>query len=76
MGINLDQPKSASVFTVNRTLVLTGIFLTSMSGLMLEISITRIFSAAIWYHHAFLAVSLALLGLGSSGLFLHFRSKY
>lgn len=59
----------------NRFLIFTGIFLVSMSGLMLEISITRVFSAAIWYHHAFLAVSLALLGFGSSGLFLHFRSK-
>ncbi len=57
-------------------LVLTGVFLISMAGLILEISITRIFSAAIWYHHAFLAVSLALLGLGSSGLFLHFRGRY
>jgi hypothetical protein len=72
----LKEQEIRSAFIVNRTLALTGVFLISMSGLMLEISITRIFSAAIWYHHAFLAVSLALLGLGSSGLFLHFRSKY
>jgi len=68
--------RKTGLFVVNRTLVFTGVFLISMSGLVLEISITRIFSAAIWYHHAFLAVSLALLGLGSSGLFLHFRSRY
>ncbi len=72
----MDKPETIKDLTINRTLVLTGVFLTSMSGLVLEISMTRIFSAAIWYHHAFLAVSLALLGLGSSGLFLHFRSKY
>lgn len=35
---------------------------------MLEVAITRIFSAAIWYHYAFVAVSLALVGLGASGL--------
>ncbi len=72
----MDRPKIVETVPANRTLLLTGIFLTSMSSLILEISITRIFSAAIWYHHAFLAVSLALLGLGSSGLFLHFRTKY
>ena len=72
----MAESKTVNPFPVNQTLVLTGVFLVSMSGLILEISITRIFSAAIWYHHAFLAVSLALLGLGSSGLFLHFRSKY
>ncbi|MEM3084512.1 MAG: hypothetical protein QXU32_12100 [Nitrososphaerales archaeon] len=72
----MKEQKTEGVFTVNRTLVFAGVFLVSMSGLTLEIAITRIFSAAIWYHHAFLAVSLALLGLGSSGLFLHFRTKY
>lgn len=72
----MGESKTVSPFTVSRRLVLTGVFLVSISGLILEISITRIFSAAIWYHHAFLAVSLALLGLGSSGLFLHFKTKY
>jgi hypothetical protein len=42
---------------------------------MLEIAITRIFSAAIWYHFAFVAVSVALIGLGSSGLLVHYRLK-
>jgi len=61
--------------SVNRRLVFSGIFLTSLSGLVLEIAITRIFSAAIWYHFAFVAVSVALLGLGASGLFVQFRFK-
>lgn len=47
----------------------------SLAGLLLEIAITRIFSAAIWYHFAFVAVSIALVGLGSSGLFVHYRLK-
>jgi hypothetical protein len=41
--------------------------------LVLEVSITRIFSAAIWYHFAFVAVSVALVGLGASGLVVHHR---
>src|SRR5919199_3364101 len=60
---------------VNRRLVFAGIFLTALSGLVLEISITRIFSAAIWYHFAFVAVSVALVGLGASGLVVHHRVK-
>src|ERR671922_1037937 len=55
-------------FLVNRRLLFAGIFLTALSGLVLEVSITRIFSAAIWYHFAFVAVSVALVGLGASGL--------
>src|SRR5919206_2022377 len=60
---------------VNRKLLFVGIFLTALSGLVLEVSITRIFSAAIWYHFAFVAVSVALMGLGASGLVVHHRVK-
>lgn len=48
-----------------------GILLISAGGVMLEVAITRIFSARIWYHYAFLAISIALLGWGLGGLFLH-----
>lgn len=60
---------------VNRRLLFAGIFLISLSGLMLEVSITRIFSAAIWYHFAFVAVSVALVGLGASGLVVQYAQK-
>jgi hypothetical protein len=60
---------------VNRRLLFAGIFLISLSGLMLEVSITRIFSAAIWYHFAFVAVSVALVGLGASGLVVQYGQK-
>ncbi|MDQ3717923.1 MAG: hypothetical protein M3298_08790 [Thermoproteota archaeon] len=60
---------------VNRRLLFAGIFLIALSGLVLEVSITRIFSAAIWYHFAFVAVSVALVGLGASGLVVHHRVK-
>src|SRR3990172_1514490 len=48
-----------------------GIFLIALSGLMLEIALTRIFSATIWYHYAFVAISVALLGWGMGGFVLH-----
>ena len=60
---------------VNCKLLFAGIFLIALSGLVLEVSITRIFSAAIWYHFAFVAVSVALVGLGASGLVVQHRVK-
>jgi spermidine synthase len=60
---------------INRRMLFAGIFLISLSGLVLEVAITRIFSAAIWYHYAFAAVSVALLGLGASGLAVQYGLK-
>lgn len=56
-------------------MILAAISLVSFSGLMLEITITRIFSTIIWYHYAFVAVSVALFGWGLGGVLLHFVSR-
>ncbi len=56
-------------------LILPGIFLVSFSSLMLQVTITRIFSVTLWYHYAFVAVSVALFGWGLGGIFLHFRGQ-
>jgi predicted membrane-bound spermidine synthase len=48
-----------------------GVFLVTLSGLVFEIALTRIFSATIWYHFAFVAISVALLGWGLGGFGLH-----
>ena len=47
-----------------------GLFLLSAATLAFEITLTRIFSVAQFYHFAFMIVSLALLGFGASGSFL------
>src|SRR6185369_8618059 len=47
-----------------------GIFLVSMGVLLLQISLTRIFSFTLWYHFAYVTISVALLGYGASGSFL------
>ena len=47
-----------------------GILLLSTATLLFEITLTRVFSIAEWYHFAFMVVSLALLGFGASGSFL------
>jgi hypothetical protein len=46
------------------------IALTAMATLMLELTLTRIFSVTMWYHFAFMAISLALFGLALSSLYL------
>jgi hypothetical protein len=50
-----------------RTL-LAGLALTSFAALLLELSLTRLFSVVLFYHFAFLAISIALLGLGAGGV--------
>ncbi len=45
------------------------VFLTTLATLLLELSLTRIFSVVFYYHLAFLAISIALFGLGIGGVF-------
>jgi spermidine synthase len=47
-----------------------GVFLTSAATLLLQVTFTRVFSVSIWYHFAFLVVSVALFGFGVSGVAL------
>ena len=47
-----------------------GVFLVSLAALSFELAMSRLFSVALWYHFAFMVVSLALLGYGASGSFL------
>ena len=42
---------------------------------MMEICLTKIFSIVLWYHFGFLAVSTALLGFASSGVYLSMRER-
>jgi len=42
--------------------------MTTLATLILELSLTRIFSVVFYYHFAFLAISIALFGLGVGGV--------
>lgn len=46
-----------------------GVMLTTLATLILELSLTRIFSVVFFYHFAVLAISVALFGLGLGGIF-------
>src|SRR4051794_11133525 len=50
--------------------------LTTMATLLLELSLTRIFSVVFYYHMAFLAISIALFGLGAGGVFSYVLSAW
>src|SRR5438477_5123252 len=50
---------------------LLGVGLTSATLLMTELALTRIFSVVMYYHFAFLAISIALFGLSASGVFAY-----
>ncbi|MBC7924287.1 MAG: hypothetical protein H7039_01385 [Bryobacteraceae bacterium] len=48
--------------------VYVGVAMTTLATLILELSLTRIFSVVFYYHFAFLAISIALFGLGVGGV--------
>jgi hypothetical protein len=68
--IQAATPVSSTAAIPERTL-LAGLGLTSFAALLLELSLTRLFSVVLFYHFAFLAISIALLGLGAGGVFAY-----
>jgi hypothetical protein len=58
-----------------KTLMLA-VALVSFASLLLELAMTRLFSVVLFYHFAFFAISVALLGLGSGGVFAHVRREW
>ena len=54
---------------------LAGVALISESLLMIELALTRIFSVVMYYHFAFLAISVALFGLSASGVFAYIARR-
>ena len=51
--------------------VSAGIGVISLALMHAQIVLTRIFSVIVWYHFAFFAISVALLGLAASALLVH-----
>jgi spermidine synthase len=52
-----------------------GILLVSLSTLMLEFTMIRVLSVSLWYHFAFMIISIALLGFGISGVTIAVSDK-
>jgi len=49
----------------------TGLFVIALATLMYEILLTRIFSVTLWYHFAFMAISIAMFGLTVGGMIVY-----
>ncbi len=66
----MTQPDLPPAAPVDRA-ILAGIGAVSAALLMTELSLTRIFSVTMYYHFAFLAISIALFGLSASGVLVY-----
>ena len=55
--------------------ILPLIFFVSLSSLAYEITLMRIFSISLWYHFAFMVISIAMLGIAASGTLLSVYPK-
>ncbi len=51
----------------NRSAVPGIVFASSFASLAYELALMRIFSISLWYHFAFMVISIAMLGIGASG---------
>src|SRR3954453_12507528 len=74
----LDSSISSAALTreQNRTRTMLAVALVSFASLLLELGLTRLFSVVLFYHFAFLAISVALLGLGAGGVFAYIRKPW
>src|SRR3954447_20847223 len=75
MATVATDPQIASTPAISRTVMLA-VALVSLSSLLLKLALTRLFSVVLFYHFAFFAISVALLGLGSGGVFAHIRQEW
>jgi hypothetical protein len=64
------HPEHGRGVSVSRA-ALAGISAVSAALLMTELALTRIFSVTMYYHFAFLAISIALFGLSASGVLIY-----
>src|SRR5215813_15463015 len=69
------DPQTTPIQITSRT-VIVAVALVSLASLLLELALTRLFSVVLFYHFAFFAISVALLGLGSGGVFAHVRREW
>jgi predicted membrane-bound spermidine synthase len=53
-----------------------GLFLIALATLMLEILLTRIFSVTLWYHLAFVAVSIAMFGMTLGAVLVYLGARW
>ncbi len=68
-GPNETQPAATK-------LTYAGLFLVTQATLMYEILLTRIFSVTMWYHFAFMAISIAMFGMTAGAVLVYLFPDY
>lgn len=53
-----------------------GLFMITLATLMYEILLTRIFSVTMWYHFAFMAISIAMFGMTVGALLVYLFPRF
>src|SRR3954465_6409014 len=76
MSASTLESSSHNSSTISRTRVMLAVALVSFASLLLELGLTRLFSVVLFYHFAFLAISVALLGLGAGGVFAYVKKDW
>jgi len=56
--------------------VYAGLFMVTLATLMFEILLTRIFSVTLWYHFAFVAISVAMFGMTIGAILVYLFPSY
>src|SRR5438309_11301834 len=69
-------PNQSKQLSLREAALPLGLALTSFAALLLELALTRLFSVVLFYHFAFLAISIALLGLGAGGVFAYLLKSW
>ncbi len=67
--------KTISAEPVRKT-TYAGLFMVTLATLMYEILLTRIFSVTMWYHFAFMAISIAMFGMTVGALLVYLFPKF
>ena len=70
MSIDAEHPTTELVAR-RFARALVGVGAIAGAILMIELALTRIFSVTMYYHFAFLAISIALFGLSASGVYVY-----
>jgi hypothetical protein len=69
----LDKVLPSSAAAPQRLPFLSGVFLITFAGLVLQIAQTRVLSVIAWYYLAFFAISVAMLGMTVGAVWVYLR---
>jgi hypothetical protein len=74
--VSSSSVPATSVAKIHWPQLYLGLGFTTLATLILELSLTRIFSVVFYYHFAFLAISIALFGLGAGGVYSYVVAQW